>query len=301
MPRIALVTCSELAGLDDDDRLLLAPLADRGIEAVPAVWDDPAVDWASFDVAVLRSTWDYTSRRDDFLAWADSVPHLLNPPDVVRWNTDKRYLRDLEAAGVPVVTTRWIDSGDTVELPGERDSQSGPQANPARGANEYVIKPSVGAGSGDTGRYRVDDPSHFELAGEHVDRLLGRGATVMIQPYLSAVDAFGETAMLYMAGEFSHAIRKGPMLKGPDRGMDGLFRPEDITSRTASDVERKTADAVLGAVPGTADLLYARVDLIPGADGTPVLLELELTEPSLFLEHCAGAAERFAEAIAARC
>ncbi|NEE03214.1 ATP-grasp domain-containing protein [Phytoactinopolyspora halotolerans] len=297
MPRIALVTCSELAELDDDDRLLLRPLADRGIDAVPAVWDDPAVDWSSFDLAVLRSTWDYTSRRDAFVSWASSVPRLLNPAEVVRWNTDKRYLRELEDAGVPVVSTWWLTPGDRVILPGEKTAPSDALAI----ADEYVVKPAVSAGSLGAGRYRADEPSHRDLARAHVTRLLDRGATVMIQPYLSAVDAFGETAMLFLAGEFSHAIRKGPMLSGPDDGEVRLYRPEQITRRSASDVERKTADAVLAAVPGSDDLLYARVDLIPGPDGTPVVLELELSEPSLFLGHDAAAPQRFADAIASRC
>jgi hypothetical protein len=297
MARIALATCAELPMLDDAERRVLAPLAARGVDATPVVWDDPSVDWSAYDVVVLRSTWDYSQRRDQFLAWADSVPSLLNPADVVRWNTDKRYLRDLHQAGVPVVATSWIEPGERAVVPGE-----GGEEQPALArADEYVVKPAVSAGSIDTGRYRRGDAQHRSLALEHIERVTGRGGTVMIQPYLSAVDAFGETAMLYIGGEFSHAIRKGPMLDGPDRGAQGLFRPELITPRTPSDLEHKVAELTLASIPGGAQLLYARVDLIPGADGTPIVLELELTEPSLFLEHDPGAAERFAAAIAACC
>lgn len=291
MARIALVTCSELADLAEDDQLLAQPLKLHGIEAVPAVWDDPSVDWSGFELAILRSTWDYAPRRDEFLAWAQSVSTLVNPLDVVRWNTDKRYLRDLERTGAPVVATRWIGPGDPVALPGDDDLFGD--------VEEYVIKPSVSAGALDTGRYRVDDLAHQTLAREHVARLTGRGATVMIQPYLSAVDAFGETAMLFFHGQFSHAIRKGPMLDGPDLGSEELFRPERITPRVPSDDEHKVANQVLAGVPAAQDLLYARVDLIPGADGSPMLLELELTEPSLFLDQDPGAPQRFADAIAA--
>ncbi|NED94196.1 hypothetical protein G1H11_02620 [Phytoactinopolyspora alkaliphila] len=293
MARIALATCAELPALDDDERRVLPPLAERGIEATPVVWNDPAADWTAFELVVLRSTWDYTLRRAEFLAWADAMPSLLNPAAVVRWNTDKRYLRDLEVAGVPVVATQWIEPGESVVVPGER----GVDLPAIARADEYVVKPSVSAGSVDTGRYRKDDDEHRELAREHVARVTGRGGTVMIQPYLSAVDAFGETSMLYIGGEFSHAIRKGPMLDGPDRGVEGLFREERITPRTPSDVEHKVAELALAAIPGGAELLYARVDLIPGADGSPIVLELELTEPSLFLEHGPGAPDRFAAAI----
>lgn len=296
MARVALVTCSELAELADDDRLLLEPLAEHGAPAEPVVWDASDVDWTSYDLAVLRSTWDYPKRREQFLAWADSAPALANPAEVVRWNTDKSYLHDLHVAGVPVVPTTWICPGDPVTVPSDAggDTARGP-------ANDYVVKPSVSAGAVDTGRYRVSVPHHAELARRHVERLLDRGATVMIQPYLTAVDAFGETAMLFVGGELSHAVRKGPVLDGPDRGVDGLFRDERITPRVPSEDERKVADQVLSALPAAWDLLYARVDLIPDADGAPMLLELELTEPSLFLDQDAGAAQRFADAIAARC
>lgn len=286
MPRVALVTCAELPNLHEDDVLLLEPLRERGIEAVAAVWDDPAVDWASFDLTVLRSTWDYARRRDEFLTWAHAVPRLSNPAALVEWNTDKTYLRELASAGLPVVPTTWIDSGAPITLPG---------------SGEYVIKPAVSAGSIDTGRYRLDDPEHRALAMAHVERLTSRGATVMMQPYLSAVDVAGETAMLHVGGRFSHAIRKGAMLDGPDRGASELFRAEHIGAREPSAAEAEVARRTLETLPGDHEqLLYARVDLIPGDDGTPVILEVELTEPSLFLEHGAGAAERMADAVAAR-
>ncbi|HEY2672401.1 MAG TPA: hypothetical protein VGJ07_18770 [Rugosimonospora sp.] len=290
-PRVALITCAKLPDLDPDDRLLIDPLARRGITAVAAVWDDPTVDWDGFDLAVLRSPWDYSMRREEFLAWARTVDRLANPAEVVRTNTDKRYLGGLAEAGVPVVPTRWLAPGGPA------------QTLPADG--EHVVKPAIGAGSYEAGRYDLADPHHRRLAGEHVRRLHAAGRTAMVQPYLSAVDRDGETAMIFFGGRFSHAIRKGPMLDGPYQGMEGLYRPERIEPRTPGAVERETAERVLaaaGPVLGTtpADLLYARVDLIPGLDGAPVLVELELTEPSLFLAHDAGAAERFADVVAAR-
>ncbi|KXK61250.1 hypothetical protein AWW66_14420 [Micromonospora rosaria] len=287
-PRVALVTCAGLPDLDPDDRLVLAPLAAAGIEATAAVWDDGTVDWAGYDLVVLRSPWDYMLRHAEFVAWADTVPRLANPADVVRWNTDKRYLAELSAAGVPTVPTSWI-------APGE-------QWTPPTSHGEYVVKPAVSAGSRDTGRYDLADPDHRELAAAHVRRLTDAGRHVMVQPYLTAVDTAGETALLHLAGpdglRFSHAIRKGPILTGPDRGVDGLYRAEEITPRTATPEQLAVAGRTLAAVPGGTDrLLYARVDLIPGPDGEPVLVELELTEPSLFVGYADGAPERLAEAI----
>ncbi|MDG4757065.1 hypothetical protein [Micromonospora sp. WMMD710] len=287
-PRVALVTCSRLTDLDPDDRLVLAPLAARDVTVEAAVWDDPDVDWSSYDLIVLRSPWDYALRRDEFVTWAASVPALVNPADVVRWNTDKRYLAELSAAGVPTVPTSWVEPGESWQPPAD--------------TGEYVIKPAVSAGSQDTGRYDLADPEHRDLAVAHVRRLSTAGRTTMVQPYLSAVDTEGETALLYLAGPaglaYSHAIRKGPMLTGPDHGPDGLYKAEEITARTARPDQLAVAERTLATVPGgTRQLLYARVDLIPGPDGDPILVELELTEPSLFLGYADGAPDRLATAI----
>ncbi|MGC1210666.1 MAG: hypothetical protein WA890_05250 [Micromonospora sp.] len=287
-PRVALVTCTELSDLDPDDRLVVAPLAARGVTAEAVVWDDPAVDWSAYDLVVLRSPWDYALRRDEFVAWAQAVPTLVNPADVVRWNTDKRYLAELSAAGLPTVPTTWVAPGETWTPPADR--------------GEYVIKPAVSAGSQDTGRYDLNDPEHRELAEAHVRRLSEAGRVTMVQPYLRAVDTAGETALLFLAGPdnlaFSHAIRKGAMLTGPDLGVEGLYKPEEISSRSGTPEQLAVAEQTLAAVPGGTDrLLYARVDLIPGPDGSPVLVELELTEPSLFIGYADGAPDRLAEAI----
>jgi hypothetical protein len=289
--RVALVTCDQIPELDPDDRLVVPALRERGIEAVPVVWDAPTVDWASFALAVIRSPWDYVARRDEFVAWAAKVPRLANPADVVTWNTDKRYLRELAAAGVPVVPTAWVEPGEAWQPPP---------------GGEFVVKPAVGAGSLDTGRYHLDEADHRELAVAHVARLRAAGRLVMVQPYLAAVDTYGETALLFFPGAggelaFSHAIRKGAMLTGPAEHTEGLYKEESVRPRSPLDAELEVARKALAAVPGGADrLLYARVDLIPGPDDLPVLVELELTEPSLFLGTGEGAPERFAAAIASR-
>ncbi|HVM28919.1 MAG TPA: hypothetical protein VM433_14770 [Mycobacteriales bacterium] len=274
-PRVALATCRELPDLHEDDALLVPALASAGVAAVPAVWDDPAVDWAAFDLVVVRDTWDYVPRREQFLDWARSVPRLENPAAVLAWNTDKRYLRDLAAAGVPVVPTTWVEPGDGYAPPD----------------GEHVVKPAVSAGARDTARYAPGEDSSA-----HVRDLLGAGRTVMVQPYLAAVDTDGETAVLSLGGVHSHAARKGPVL------VPELDDPDDvaITPRTASAAQRAVADAALAAVPFAGPLLYSRADVVPGPDGGPLLIELELTEPSLFLAADPGAADRFAAVIAER-
>jgi hypothetical protein len=285
-PRVALVTCAQVPELDADSRRLLGPLAARGVASEPVVWDDPTVDWAAFDLAVVRSCWDYVPRRSEFLAWARSVPRLANPPEVLAWNTDKRYLQDLADAGVPVVPTTWVQPGQAWTAP-------------ARG--EWVLKPAVSMAGLDTGRYRLGDPQQRRLAVEHLRRLQAAGRVVIAQPYLRTVDTDGETALVYLGGRFSHAMRKGAVLDGPDTGVDRRFQHDgglDLRIRRPSVAQRAVADRVLAAVPGgPSRLLYARVDLVPGPDGQPLLMELELTEPQLFLGHAPGAAGRLAAAI----
>lgn len=280
MPRVALATCAALPALDPDDRLALEPLAARGIEAMPAVWDDPAVDWGAFDLTVVRNTWDYVARRDAFVQWARGVPRLANAADVIAWNTDKRYLAELEASGLPIVPTVFVEPGHRRVLELRRDV-------------EAVVKPTVSAGSQDT--LRLPPAGVFE----HVSRLHEMGRTAMVQPYLADVDTAGETALLYFNGAYSHAIRKGPMLALGEVRDPELFSAEEITPRDPSPAERDLGDRVLAHVVerfGTP--LYARVDLLPRGD-RPVVIELELTEPSVFIAHADGAPERFADAIAA--
>ena len=286
LPRVALVSCRALPLGDEDGAALQAACVAAGLDTEWLVWDDPAVDWNSYDLAVIRCTWDYAPRRDEFVVWADSVPRLANPADVIRWNTDKTYLRELSEAGLPVVETTWLYPGDTFAAPKD---------------GEYVVKPAVSAGSKDTNRYVAGE--HDALASDHATGLLDAGRVVMVQPYLDQVDTAGETAMLFFGGEFSHAIRKAPLLEPAMEFATGAFKPEQTASREPSAAERDAAERVLDTLAELRrwprkQLTYARVDLIPGADSTPTLLELELTEPSMFLDLDPQSPGRFALAIA---
>jgi len=294
--RIALVTAEAARELDEDLPPLTEALRSAGAEVDAPAWDDPAVDWTEFDVALLRSTWDYVDRSAEFLAWCDrcaSLTRLLNPPPVLRWNTDKHYLLDLARAGVPVVPVRFVEpreNGDQALGDFLAGTAAGLSAGRAGAFDEFVVKPAIGAGSRDAARYARADVA---AAQDHVRRLLGAGRSVMLQPYLERVEHAGETALLYFGGEYSHAIRKGPLLRRGAPLVEGLFAPEDIRPREPAAAELAVAAAAYAAIPFDPPV-YARIDLLQDGEGAPLVLELELTEPSLFLAHSPGAARRCA-------
>jgi glutathione synthase/RimK-type ligase-like ATP-grasp enzyme len=270
---IALVTCEAARDLDDDLPLLGAALP----ESTVVVWDDQDVDWGTFDVVIIRSAWDYHLRHEAFLGWArrvESLTHLWNPVDVITWNTDKRYLAGLERSGVPTVPTAFVAPGsDThgLELGGD-----------------IVVKPSVGAGSNGVFRARGDS----RAARCHIDELLAAGRTAMVQPYQIDVETRGETGLVYLAGEYSHAFTKSAILAAPVTWEADLVAEEQIAPHRAEPAERRLGDQVIDLLPATA---YARIDLLPTADG-PVVLEVEVTEPSLYLRFDPGAPARAASA-----
>ena len=286
--RVALVSCAEALEIDDDMNLVLAAAKAAGIDACVVSWDDPAVDWSSFDMVAIRSTWDYHRRIDEFLRWARStadVTRLMNPLAIIEWNTDKRYLNDLQNAGFAVVPTIFVEPG--------RDA--GDDVRRLLEHGEIVVKPSISAGSNDTERHES-----FDLAMRHVAELHAGARTVMVQPYMSRVDVDDETGLVYMNGVYSHAFAKGPMLASTKTMAGGLYAEERIEPRVADDAQRRLGDAVVAWVSERfGSPLYVRVDLLPTADG-PVIIELEMTEPSLYVALADGAADRFAAAMLAR-
>lgn len=289
MPDVLIASCAAAAGRDEDEPLLLAALAAEGLTASCADWADGDVDWGAAAVVVVRSTWDYAPRRDGFLAWArrvEAVTGLLNPADVLAWNTDKRYLRDLADTGVPVVPTAWAE--EPVDVDAALDRWPG----------DVVVKPVVSAGARDTARF---SPAQRAEARAAAQGILASGRAVMVQPYLDRLDAEGETGLVYLDGVLSHAFGKGALLAGEALGP-GLYAEEEITRRTATGEQRAIGDRVLAWVAERtgATPLYARVDLVPGEDGAPQVIEVELTEPSLFLTTDDGAAARLAGAVRAR-
>ncbi|WDO08542.1 hypothetical protein ME763_24520 [Streptomyces murinus] len=273
MPRIALATYDPgtAPSKDADLPVLVRALNDAGAQADAPYWDDPGIDWSAYDLVVVRSTWDYSWRAAEFTAWLERVARvtrIANPAEVIRWNLDKRYLGELAAAGVPTVPTSYLAPGEdgAPVLPTDHD---------------YVIKPTSGAGARFAARYT---PAEHETAVRHLARMHAEGFTAMVQPYLQGIDVTGERALQFFGGRLLHASRKGAVLSpGTPYDADKVAHP-DLTPWQPTDAELALAEKALAAVPGSAaPLLYARVDLADGPDGTPRLMELELVEPNLFL------------------
>ncbi len=304
MSHIALVTARAARAIDPDLPPLVEALQRAGATVSTPCWDDVAVDWAGFDLAVLRSTWDYVERIAEFRAWARrcaTQTRLFNPPALLEWNTDKHYLQHLYRAGVAVVPTCYVEPGAD---PGRslRQFLAGGPDSLSVGRNcefdQFVVKPSIGAGSRDAARYRRSDA---DSALAHLSRLVAEeGRSAMLQPYLASVETSGETALIYYDGVPSHAFRKGPLLRLDAGLVEGLFAPEEINAREAADDERLLAAATHAAIPFERPL-YVRFDMIRDRWGTPVILELEMTEPSMFFAYAPGSADRLAALLIARC
>lgn len=285
---ISLVSAREAVDLDTDLPLLVDALARLGEPSEVAVWDDPEVNWGRCELVVVRSTWDYFRDRDRFCRWADqvdSVTHLVHAASVLRWNTDKHYLCELAGAGWPTVPTTFVAPGD---------DGAGPVVEHMKQGGAVVVKPTISAGSNDTARY---GPGELEAAVEHVRMLTGAGRAAMVQPYQVGVDERGETGLVYVAGRFSHAFRKAALLTGQLELAGGLYAHEEISPAVATEAERALGDAVVGWLARRFDeLVLARIDLVPGPQG-PMVLEVELTEPSLFLHTDLAAPGRVAAAL----
>ena len=287
---IALVTTESARGHDKDLGILSRALDASGVKWNIVNWDDPQVQWSDYSIAVLRSPWDYHERIAEFSQWLKVVAsktRLMNSLPIVEWNLDKRYLRELMNAEIAVMNTVFVES--ETDLLNEVF------------ALDVIVKPAISAGSNNTARYKFDAPGAIK----HARKLLNNGISVLVQPYQNAIDEYGETGLVYLGGQFSHGFRKAPIFADKDQNHNGLYVVEEITLRIPSDAERAFGDKVVAFVKnkfGQAPL-YARVDMVVNAQGVPELMELELTEPSLFLHlddaSPARAALAFANAAAA--
>lgn len=284
-PQVALVTSAALPALYDDDRPLIPALAALGVDARPAVWTDPAIDWPAFDAVVIRSPWDYFMRVDEFRAWlaarlADGT-RLHNSGRVLTWNFDKGYLAELAAAGVTLVPTIVVPQGE----PADVAARAG-----ARGWDDVVVKPTISGGAYRLHRFRLADEARF--ADELATTLAGCG--LLIQPFLPAIETGGELSLLFFGGAFSHAVRKRP--------APGEFRVQFMFGGTSEPAEVRpawiaAAEACLAAMPGPT--VYARVDGVIDERDQFLLMELEVFEPVMYLADHPEATDRFARAIAA--
>ncbi len=290
MPKVALVSCRLLGGLDEQDAPLPAALARVGLEAEVVFWDDPEVRWEEYALAVIRSPWDYFRRYPEFLAWLDRVEEvtsLWNPPAFLRWNSHKRYLLGLEARGVPVVPTLLLTRGVPLSLV---------QAAGVRGWEDVVLKPAVAAGGFRTRRHPdVTAPE----AQQHLDSLLEE-VDVLLQPFQSQVSGNREQSLIYIDGQFQQGLQKESVFDLPlDAPQVAGAARARITPTQPTGEQRALAERVLASVP-VESLLYARVDMIRSEDGAMRLMELEAFEPSLYLQTFPHLARALAEAIARR-
>jgi glutathione synthase/RimK-type ligase-like ATP-grasp enzyme len=288
---IALVTCAEAREHDTDLPFLVRSLGDRGIIADIVDWDNASVDWAKYASAIVRSPWDYHRRYNEFVQWLHMVSTktvLHNSANIIEWNTDKVYLGELADAGIPVIPTTYVRGAEDIVL----------ISNDGLLEKDIVVKPTVSAGSNNTERHEESPVK----AAAHLGSLIDAGKVAMVQPYQRFIDEQGETGMLYFNGEFSHAFRKGAILATGDNIKNGLYTEEDISERTPRSAEYELGESVMAYVVqkfGVAPL-YARVDVVRGSGGFPVLMELELAEPSLYVHFDADSPARFAAAVVAR-
>jgi hypothetical protein len=276
---VAIATCTYFSEPDPDAMPLAEALEAAGVNAKWLAWDDPSSDFSSAKMTVIRSTWNYTQAHEAFLAWIDktaAVTDLHNPAAVVRSNVHKKYLLDLAARGIPTIPTRIVPQASTTNLA---------EISGDLHATEVVIKPAVSAASSRTIRADVSS----DRARDHFRALVASGDT-MVQPYFPSVEGYGERSIICIDDEISHSIRKSPRFEG-DEQVTSVAMPIDAA-------EAALAKKVLATF--SEPLLYARVDVVRDANDSPVLMELELTEPSLFLDQSPQGLERFVRAIVGR-
>lgn len=277
--KIALASCNNLPGWEVDDLPLIAELESLGAEVHTPAWTGE-VDWNAFDATIIRTTWDYHTRAQEYVSWARTAPRLFNSFPVIEWNINKSYLRDLESNGVPIAPTVWIEIGEQKLVAEALD-----QFQTTTG----FIKPLVGACASDTFRFNANE---IEQAQSFLDERIDQ--EMMIQPYLCSVESEGELSAIFVDGELTHGVQKIPV-KGDYRVQDDFGAEDKPYAFTQQEVA--SMKDMFKYVPNGAKLLYARVDYLRADDGALLLNELELIEPSMFFRHSADAHKKFADAI----
>ena len=280
--RIALATYSKHPGLYAEEQQLISLFAKHGIEARAEVWSDAAVDWRSYDVVVLRSTWDYFKRFPEFRRWLDTMKdwgvRLLNPLPLVEWNLDKMYLRELEQAGVRIIPAAFFEQGESLDLTALVAD---------RGWSRVILKPSISGGAYETYLFEGSQAGQYQAKAEAILKECG----ALVQPYFPEIEIEGECSLLFFGGIFAFGVLKSPAPKDfrvqfEHGGTFRRFSPDEALI--------KTAQAILAKLPAAAS--YARVDGVRRA-GEFYLMEVELIEPYLYLAVAPEMAERVVDAI----
>ncbi|MBX9667109.1 MAG: hypothetical protein K2X93_05790 [Candidatus Obscuribacterales bacterium] len=319
MTNCTFVTYSKLPNLDPDDKIVFDILTSRGVDCQIAVWDDPSIDWSKAGVTVIRSTWDYIQKFDQFMDWIDhvsNVTELFNRPNYLRWSSHKSYLRDLSEAGIGIVPTEWLYRFGSVDV---KEKLMSMLKNEPSG--KLVVKPAIGLA---TSGVIIVQEENIDAAVKHTEDLL-RTVDVMVQPFIASVKTRGERALVFVNGRYCHTVRKmafQKLMPGGEAGempVEVTFAELELAERAMlvlGDLVRKheknpnrlpALDAVAGGGMTTmgesneeaflSPPLYARIDLVHAEDGTPMIIELELVEPSLWLTYYPITAELFADAI----
>ena len=279
MNTIAIASCQQLPSFEEDDRFLYQALKQEGIHFNVIPWDAD-VRWDAYDMCLIRTTWDYVPRWTDFVRWIEHVSTqtlLLNPPETLRWNVDKHYLRELSERGVPIAPTLWITQhADVASL---IEQQQWKRA---------FFKPTIGACASNTMRFTRDElPQAQDFLEEQLKR-----HTMMLQPYISTVETQGEYSAIFFADQCTHCVQKIPP-KGDYRVQDDFGATDQLIPHLPELLT--LAEHTLSETPHP--WLYARVDALCMADNTWVLNELELIEPSLFFRHAPQAASVLVQAL----
>lgn len=281
--RIALATSAAQPDLDDRGQEIIAALRASGHEAEAAVWTDSSIDWEQYDAVVIAGVWDYAQRYDDFLGWAwraAAQSLVLNPEPLVRWYADKRYLRDYESEGLPIVPTQFITVHDATLDHDYLDV-------------DHVVRRTISGGLAEAFRYGPDDR---DASRAKLEEIKATGSSVMVFPYVGEA---GGVSLVYIGGEFSHAFARDLVAEVNSAPVDG--RPAEVVADVEpTAAERELADAALKPIDPANPPLYVRVDLLRVPSGTPLLLEVQVVQPDLHLERVDGGVEKFAQAVLAR-
>ena len=277
--KIVLASCQDLPDWEIDDHRFHLELERQGIAFEIHPWD-AKIDWSEFDLCLLRTTWDYSSRIEEFREWIQAVSAqttLLNSSELVLWNLNKRYLQDLEQKGVPIAPTVWI-----------KEAVSLKEVLKKEGWSKGFLKPVVGASASDTLRFSMKD---IDKAQKFLEALVPQ-KEMILQPYLERVEIEGEFSAIYFGGEFSHCVQKIPV-SGDYRVQDdyGAFDQAIEPIAALIDLAQRTLSTL------NDPWIYARVDALRLEDGTWVLNELEMVEPSLFFRHSDVAAKKLTKCI----
>jgi hypothetical protein len=277
---VAIASCLVLPEPDPDEAPLTEALRSEGLSVETLGWDDASADFSRARVTLLRSTWNYPEAPEAFASFIDRTAKstaLYNGAPTVHWNLHKRYLLALERAGVPVVPTRLIERGASTTLASIMHDL---------GTERAVVKPAISAASRGTIKVDAGDLARGEA---HL-RALAVKEDVLVQPYLSSVEGHGERAVVWIDGAVTHAVRKSPRFAG---GAESVSTAVDVAPDEIALAERAIAVA-----PGP--LLIARIDVARGDDGRPMVMELELIEPSLYFVQSPTALARYVAAVQRR-